>query len=681
MKRTFFLGTMLALLPACSDDSPSSDSGGASTGGSTGEGDGSTSGGDGASSGGDGVDGSTSDGDTTSTGGSSGTDDSTGETGDPLEPPDVQDHAGGGARVVASTDTHAYVGMGPRVTVWDIQSGSMPTLVGRSEPLPGLVSGIALSGGRAYVTTMYDLSGELYILDIEEPTAPSIVGAHAYTDATYTNPTDVVAGPAHLYLSDTEVGISSFDLSNPDAPELVDRLEVVSIDDIDLEGNRLRYVDQNFQGIATVGTVASADGVLTPVGSIQLPDPGSTTEISGNLAFRAGFYGFFGYDISDPNTADPVLANDSALGTVVGTTARAAYHFTDSGVRAYDLTSSPPSEGTLVLTPTVRAAAVGVLDRAMLAWTDRGYGFFFDTTDPLNPVPGGTIDLPVGADPVSVAIDGENLFVADFYTGLRIVRADDFSDVGRFDSDAELSGYEDVDVAGGFAYLADWASGLDIVDISDPANPTLVSHLTTGGFPSAVDVHEGVAYVGESTQGGAVRVIDVSEPARPEQRGVVATSKVRDLAYFDGHVYVADESVDSVGGFRIIDVTDPDAPVEVAHDTTCGSALGVAVDARYAYLACADDNRVHVFDVSDPEAPAPVTAVDFGQTGLVGVAVIGQRLYVGHAYGTTEFDLTDPESPSVMRVYEAGLTVRRLAVRDDGAVYAAAGIAGVYRLQ
>ena len=97
---------------------------------------------------------------------------------------------------------------------------------------------------------------------------------------------------------------------------------------------------------------------------------------------------------------------------------------------------------------------------------------------------------------------------------------------------------QDVVIDGDFAYIAGWDSGLHIIDISDPADPTEV------GF------------------------VGIAKWAR-------AVAKVGDYAYVAA----------SEGGLRIIDVSVPSTPVEVGFFDTSGYAYDVAVDGSFAFLA------------------------------------------------------------------------------------------------
>jgi hypothetical protein len=80
---------------------------------------------------------------------------------------------------------------------------------------------------------------------------------------------------------------------------------------------------------------------------------------------------------------------------------------------------------------------------------------------------------------------------------------------------------EGVAVSGSYAYVADYTSGLRVINISNPALPSEVSFYDTPGYAYGVVVSGNYAYVADG--GGGLRVIDVSTPASPTEAGYYNT--------------------------------------------------------------------------------------------------------------------------------------------------------------
>ena len=85
------------------------------------------------------------------------------------------------------------------------------------------------------------------------------------------------------------------------------------------------------------------------------------------------------------------------------------------------------------------------------------------------------------------------------------------------------TGYaQDVEVVGNYAYLADGDSGLQIIDISNPTNPTLKGNYDTPDYAYGVQVVGNYAYVADGDSG--LQIIDISNPTNPTLKGNYDTS-------------------------------------------------------------------------------------------------------------------------------------------------------------
>jgi hypothetical protein len=84
----------------------------------------------------------------------------------------IVDQLGGVPRAVAADGGFVYVGFGPRILVIDASDAANPQLLGQSEPLPGLIRGIEVSEGIAYVAAEW---AGLIIIDVSDPSNVQIL--------------------------------------------------------------------------------------------------------------------------------------------------------------------------------------------------------------------------------------------------------------------------------------------------------------------------------------------------------------------------------------------------------------------------------------------------------------------------------------------------------------------------
>ncbi len=185
-------------------------------------------------------------------------------------------------------------------------------------------------------------------------------------------------------------------------------------------------------------------------------------------------------------------------------------------------------------------------------------------------------------------------------------------------------------------------SDLEIIDISDPANPTSLRTLDTPGYAYAVDVIGGLAFIADQACG--LQVIDVSAPANPTFVSDYNTpGSARDVEVVGDYAYVADGS----SGLQVIDITNPNAPTLTGSYGPTGFAKGVAVDGNYAYLAEGAGLGIEIIDIIDPSNP--VLAGSFSTPGAPqDLDIAGDLAYVAALGGGLQIvDVSDPGNPTL----------------------------------
>lgn len=274
-------------------------------------------------------------------------------------------------------------------------------------------------------------------------------------------------------------------------------------------------------------------------------------------------------------------------------------------------------------------------------------------------------------------------------------------------------------VEGAYAYVAAGKGGLQVIDISDPEHPTVISYYLTEGYAQDVAVANGHVYLastpvwdGSGWNGSSLHIVDVSDPANPKQAAVYDTPGWEfGVAVTGDMAFVADGD----GGLRILDVSDRAAPKEIGAIYTAGYALDVAVGDGVVYVA-EFDKGVGEVDVADLSDPREVTVIDTpgkarhvtvdentifvgdGEGGLRildvsaalepveigvfatedgrGVAVGGGFAYLAdRQQGLHVLDITDRTTPVLLGRFETLGAVRGVAMSEEGGdrAYVAAG--------
>jgi hypothetical protein len=152
--------------------------------------------------------------------------------------------------------------------------------------------------------------------------------------------------------------------------------------------------------------------------------------------------------------------------------------------------------------------------------------------------------------------------------------------------------------------------------------------------------------------GGAIRVLKIEDAAKQdatswkEVASIQSSGVVRGLDASDDYLYVADAS----GALRIIDISNPEKPREKGQ-IDLPDARAVAVEGPYAYLA-SGWSGLAIVDISDPGQPRLMqTQKNLGY--LTDVHVTGSlALVVGHTGGLRLIDVASPLQPTQIGHYE-----------------------------
>ena len=221
-----------------------------------------------------------------------------------------------------------------------------------------------------------------------------------------------------------------------------------------------------------------------------------------------------------------------------------------------------------------------------------------------------------------------------------------------------------VALSGTLAYVADDSSGLQIVDVSNPASPVIVGSLDTPGRAWGIAVSGTTVYVGDNAAG--LQMIDVSNPASPAILGTLDTPGYAWGVMVSGTlVYLADY----FEGFKVIDVSNPASPILLDSLTTYLPVGGV-VSGTLAYLV--DEAALLVVDVSNPEDISLLGSVDKPGSTFWDVMLSGELAYVaGGEGGIHAVDVSDPASPEILDSWWVPGTALGVAVSGTVALVAA----------
>ncbi len=235
----------------------------------------------------------------------------------------------------------------------------------------------------------------------------------------------------------------------------------------------------------------------------------------------------------------------------------------------------------------------------------------------------------------------------------------------------DTPGYSrDLVVHGDYVYLVDGEYGLQIFDITDPANPDSIANYNTSGFSSDVFVSGKHAFIADGLSG--LQVIDISDPSQPVRIGGYDTpGYARGVSVEGDYAYVAEGDPLGQANLRVFDISDPTSPRLTATLPVAGLAIGTFVHGDYLYLA-GGPGGMHIISISNPRTPSLVATFPT-PTYTRNVVVASGRAYLATAEsGLMIIDVNDPANPFRISTYNTpdyafGVAVvgNRVYVADD----------------
>ena len=247
----------------------------------------------------------------------------------------------------------------------------------------------------------------------------------------------------------------------------------------------------------------------------------------------------------------------------------------------------------------------------------------------------------------------------------------------HFISSAATSGvaYYNLFLSGNYAFLAEQGDGIEIFDISNPANPRLVSfYATGGGLANGVFVSGNYLFIAYGDQG--LHLLDVTNPAAPVFRSsliLAGSPDIENVFVLGNYAYLAAKN----SGMYIVDISNPDTLVQLGqYNTGSGIAYDLVVIDTLAYIAYGGAG-MEIVNVKLPLLPVQVGNFTPAGSGVVRrLDIVGNRAYLALQNSGLEIvNITNPASPVSLGMYNPGFfltgvdvdgLLAYLAKRDDG---------------
>lgn len=312
-------------------------------------------------------------------------------------------------------------------------------------------------------------------------------------------------------------------------------------------------------------------------------------------------------------------------------------------------------------------------------------------------------------------VSDHNIYVTTASYGLKIFNIEDHK-IGELKAEYQTGGITwDVHVRNNYAYVANLAGGLRVLDISDKKNPIEIkssndnyrydlncrsitiseNNLFVSTWPGikllkiisgdslqdistfysiySNSIFEHQNYIFATDRFSGFKIIDFSNPKSPSETWNMDLGKeCYDIFVKDSLAFLAAGGL----GLYIFNITNPDDPIELNNIKTENAALGVFVSGDHAFLAERRDG-MKIFNISNPRNPIEVST--YNPDGFIRrISVKDNFAYLLDAwFGLRIIDITDLSSPSEAGCYQTPDDPMNIFINDSYA-YLSCGKAGLY---
>jgi len=244
--------------------------------------------------------------------------------------------------------------------------------------------------------------------------------------------------------------------------------------------------------------------------------------------------------------------------------------------------------------------------------------FIIDISDITNPYVTGNVDTPGRA--MAVSASNGYAFVADYDSGTQVINISNPVSPQIISSfplylTLGISVYEES------AFVVNKSGTLQILDISIPYSPTLLGSCSGLGLSESVFISGSIAYVAGHSSG--LKIVNIDDMSEPFLLSTLKTTGYVEAAYVQGNLaYIADGS----SGFMIVDVSSPSNPIKISSCDTPGWATDIVVSDNLAFVAD-EPGGLQVIDVSDVYSPRIIN--NYETPGeVMDISLLGDYLFL-----------------------------------------------------
>ncbi len=257
-----------------------------------------------------------------------------------------------------------------------------------------------------------------------------------------------------------------------------------------------------------------------------------------------------------------------------------------------------------------------------------------DVSNPSAPILMSTTTLSGGSSWSDLVVSGDYVYTVDFGGTMNVV---DVSNPRRplVTDTLSLSGPGEIEVAGRYAYVAEWSSSrIAVIDISDPYNISVLSQTASDLEAWGMEVQGDYVYT-SAYGSGPFNVYNVSDPNTVRRVGTTGAlsslSNEVPLRVQGSYAYLGSAASNY---FYVIDISNATGPTVIFQGAVTSTSISnykyFSVNGDYVYVSEDGTGEMHVIDISNPRYPRYVKTHTYSPTTNFGIDVAGRYAYVLH---------------------------------------------------
>jgi len=411
------------------------------------------------------------------------------------------------------------------------------------------------------------------IYDVSEPASPYKTGSLAAVGTLFYE-VEVIGNYAYI---GTGLGLQVVDISNKVSPTLVTTVN------LDEESNTIRWINTlDYDGTNFVGVELGKN-----IRTIDISNPSSPTISASKLTF-------------DFRIQDAEINGDSLV----------LFHGVD-GIRTIDISNSNSFVEQGHFTQSIKPFNISLDgDAALISGEGQAY-HLIDIDSDLNISERGRIAGYLNF--YDGMLDGNTVYVNhnNILSTLDITDIDNPVVTDTDTLDGSLSVSFDYEKSGSQLIVGMFDAIIGVYDfdplgLTEIANVDIGSDADTGRFRSVLDIVKKGDYLYVTTRETDVTIVDISDPANPSithHDWISYASYDRQLEVFGNRLFIAGDN-----GLLVIDITDPSSPKLIETNSEFGSPENIqAIDDRYAVIN--NFTTLYLVDFEDETAPKIVDEI------------------------------------------------------------------------